>query len=163
MRLFLVRAEHLDEGVIDDLDDLLAGADRADDLFADSTHAHLLDEILDHRQGDVRLQQRDPDLAQGFVHVLVGQRAAAGQAVKDTAKTFAQGVEHGVFSPHDAQSRKAPLSEISPGGGPRRLPFAWNMGQSGRACWIAHDVRRRKARRIPQVKQSGRCQSPGMP
>ena len=85
MRLFLIRAEHFDEGVIDDLDDLLARLDRPDDFLADSAGAHLFDEILHHRQRDVCLEQGDADLAQRLVHVLVGQRAAAGQAVKDTS------------------------------------------------------------------------------
>ena len=91
---FLVRAEHVDEGIIDDLDDLLARADRADDFFADGAHAHLVDEVLDHRQRHVGLEQGYADFAQGFADVLFGQRAAPGQAVEDTAKAFAQGVEH---------------------------------------------------------------------
>ena len=64
-----VRAEHLDQLVVDDLDDLLAGRDRLDDLRADGAVAHLVGEGAHHLEGDVGLEQRAADLAQRRVDV----------------------------------------------------------------------------------------------
>ena len=85
---FALAAQQLHQTVMDDLDDLLAGADRADDLFADRLFADLRSEILHRRQGDVGLQQRHADFAQRGVHILFRERAAPGQAVKDAGKPF---------------------------------------------------------------------------
>ena len=90
----LFAAEHVDERVVNDLDDLLARLHRANDFLAHSARAHTVDEVLDHRQGDVGLKQGDPDFAQGSVHVLFGQCPAARQAVENSSKAFAQRVEH---------------------------------------------------------------------
>ncbi len=90
----LFAAEHLDKAVINNLDDLLTGLDRTNDFLAHRAGAHAVDEILHDRQGDVRLEQGDPNLAQGRVHVLFGQCTATGQAVENSSKAFAQRVEH---------------------------------------------------------------------
>ena len=87
-------AEHLDQRVVDDLDDLLARRDRAQDLLADRLLGHLVDELADHRQGDVGLEQGDPDLAHRGPDVGFVECAAAAQAVEDVAETIAQAVEH---------------------------------------------------------------------
>ena len=47
----------LDQNVVDDLDDLLAGRDGAGHFGANGAVADLGDEFLHHRQGDVGLQQ----------------------------------------------------------------------------------------------------------
>jgi hypothetical protein len=60
---------------VDDLDDLLAGVELADDL---GPEAALLDgrrELLDDLEVDVGLEQRETDLAHGLVDVVLGQRA----------------------------------------------------------------------------------------
>ncbi len=55
-----------------------------------------VDELLDHRQGDVRLEQRHADLPQRVADVLLGEAAAATQAIDDGGKTGGELVEHGV-------------------------------------------------------------------
>ncbi len=92
-----VGAEHGDQLVMDDLDDHLAGRDRADHLLADRLLAHLGDEILDHRQGDVGLEQRHAHFAHGLGHVGLAQRAAAGQPVENPGQFRAQTFKHAVF------------------------------------------------------------------
>src|SRR5713226_8688036 len=56
--------------------------------------AHAVDEILDHQQRDVGLEQRDADLAQRRVDVVLGQRAVAAQPVEDVVEAVAQAFEH---------------------------------------------------------------------
>src|SRR3546814_1682882 len=57
-----------------------------------------------HRQGDVGLQQRHPDLAQRGVHVLLAERAAARQLLEDAGKPFLKAVEH--------RGRSIPVSKL---------------------------------------------------
>ena len=45
-----LRAQHLDQSVMDDLDDLLARRDRAQHLLADRLLGRLVDELADHRE-----------------------------------------------------------------------------------------------------------------
>ena len=87
-------AEHLDERVMDDLDDLLAGGDRAQHLLADRFLRGSVDELADDREGDVGLEQGDSDLAHRRAHVGLGQRAAAAQPVEHTVEAIAQALEH---------------------------------------------------------------------
>jgi hypothetical protein len=83
------RAEHLDQGVVDDLDDLLARRDRAQHLLADRLLGGAVDELSDDRQRDVRLEQGDAHLAHRAAHVGLVERAAAAQAVEHAAQTIA--------------------------------------------------------------------------
>ena len=106
-------AEHLDERVVDDLDDLLARSDRAQNLLADRLLGRLVDELAHHRQRHVGLEQGDPDLAHRPAHVGLGQRAAAAQPVEDGAEAVAQTVEHALPSAR-RQTRKTPAGETSP-------------------------------------------------
>ena len=59
-----IRAQHLHELVVDDLDHLLAGGDRLDHLGADRAGAHLVREGAHHLEGHVGLEQGAADLAQ---------------------------------------------------------------------------------------------------
>ena len=68
---------------MDDLDDLLARRDRADDLVPDGALGDLVDDGLDDGQRDVGFEQRDPHFAHGGAHVELGQRATAAQLVED--------------------------------------------------------------------------------
>jgi hypothetical protein len=61
---------------------LLARLDRADHLFAGRRLPGAGDEVLDHRQGHVGVEQGQTDLAQGLVHILLGQHAATGEPVE---------------------------------------------------------------------------------
>ena len=67
--------------------------------------AHLGDEVAHHRQRDVGLEQRDADLAQRLVDVLLGQHAAAAQPVEDAGEPVGQCVEHKGLQPESAAAR----------------------------------------------------------
>ena len=87
-------AEDGDQLVVDDLDDLLGGVERGGDL---GVAGPLLDrghEVLDHRQVDVGLEQRTPDLAGGLVDVGLGEAALAAEALERRRQAILQSVEH---------------------------------------------------------------------
>ena len=84
----------VDQRVVHDLDDLLAGCDRFGHRLAGGLVLHRLDEIARHGQRDVGLQQGDAHLAQGGFDVVFAQRALFGQAVKDTREAFGQILKH---------------------------------------------------------------------
>ena len=71
---------------MDDLDHLLAGRDRADDVFADGARAHLVDEVLHHRQRHVGLDQGGAHFGQGGIDIGLGERAAPAKLVEDAAR-----------------------------------------------------------------------------
>ena len=91
----VARREELDELVVDDLDDLLAGRQALEDLVADGPLADARDEVLDDLEVDVGLEQRQPDLAHGGIDVGLADPAAAGQVAERLAQPLAEGVEHG--------------------------------------------------------------------
>ena len=94
-------AEDRHELLVDDLDDLLRGVERAADLLAAGPLLHRRDELLDHRQGDVGLEQRDADLARGGVDVGLGEPALALEVLEGVGKAVGESGEHGVVSPRD--------------------------------------------------------------
>ena len=55
---------------------------------------HLVDEILDHRQRDIGLQQRHAHFAQRLLDVLLAQARLAGNPAQGLGKSFTQGVKH---------------------------------------------------------------------
>jgi hypothetical protein len=79
---------------VDDLDDHLAGCDRANDRLADRLAAHLVGKTPDHIEGDIGLDQRTADLAHRLVDVGLRQRAALRQLVEDAAEALGEGFEH---------------------------------------------------------------------
>jgi hypothetical protein len=91
---------------VDDLDDLLAGRDRAKHMLADRLLGRPVDELADHRQCDVGLEQGDPDLAHRRADIRLGQSAAAAKTVEDCAEAVAQTVEHALPSSARAQNAK---------------------------------------------------------
>ena len=52
-------------------------------------------EVLDHRQVDVGLEQRHPDLPGGGVDVGLGEPALAAEVLERRGEAVLQGVEHG--------------------------------------------------------------------
>ena len=86
--------QHLDQGVMDDLDDHLPGGDGLDDLLPDRAVLDGGDELLDHRQGDVGLQQGDTHLAHGLVDVVLRDAALAAQLLQHIAEATGQPIEH---------------------------------------------------------------------
>ncbi len=106
-----VAAEHLDQRVVDDLDDLLPRRDRSRDLRADRARGDAVDEVLDHRQRDVGLEQRDPHLAHRRAHVELGQRPAPAELVEHPGKPVGETIEHQYLI-----TKNAPAGEPSPAG-----------------------------------------------
>ena len=121
-------AQRFDQRVVDDLDHLLAGRDRADDAFADGARAHAVDEVLDHRQRHIGFEQRDADFAQRLVDVGLRQRAAAAQAVEGGGEALLQTVEHSESAyPHPSYARHAGDASLS-------SPADGHPGQAGPAA-----------------------------
>src|SRR6185295_6007569 len=87
-------AQHLDQVIVDDLDDHLARRDRADDVGADRLGADPVDELADDRQGHVGFEEGRADLAQGRVDIGLGERTAPAKLVEYVTQTFAQTLEH---------------------------------------------------------------------
>jgi hypothetical protein len=88
----------VDEFLVHDLDDLLGWVERLGDLGAARPLLQARDERLDHRQRDVGLEERQPDLARGSVDVGVGEPTLAPQLREDPGEPVAQGVKHGSSS-----------------------------------------------------------------
>ncbi len=87
-------AHHAHEFVVDDLDERLARRQALVDFLADDACLHAVDEVLDHRQRHVGLEQRHPHLPQRVADVLFGEAAAAAQALDDGGKAGGKLVEH---------------------------------------------------------------------
>ncbi len=83
------------ELVVDDLHDLLAGVELADQLRAQAALLDLGGELLDDLEVDVRLEQGQADLAHRRVDVLLAQRAVLAQVAERGLELLGEGVEHG--------------------------------------------------------------------
>ena len=88
-------AQHLDQRVIDDLDDLLVGPHRLQDVAADGLFAHSGDEGFHDRQGDIGIQKRKPDLAQRGIDIRFAQRTALAKGAENVLQLVLQTVKHG--------------------------------------------------------------------
>ncbi len=89
-----IGAQHLDQLVMDDLDDHLAGLDRLQHRRADRLFAHAVGEGAHNLKCNVGFQQRAAHLAQRSSDIRLAERAAAGQPVKDGTKPFLKVLEH---------------------------------------------------------------------
>ena len=94
---FRLRAQHLDQLVMDDLHHHLARRDRAQHFLADGLLAGLGNEILHHRQGDIGLQQRHAHFAHDLLDVALGEGAAPLQSLEHIAELAGQAVEQGLY------------------------------------------------------------------
>ena len=110
------RAQGLDQLVVHDLHDHLAGRDRLDDFDADGALLHLVGEGAGDVERDVGFDQRAPHLLQRRVDIGLRQRAAPGQAVEDCIQTLGKAVEHYYLLPLPAGGRGR-VSEASEGEG----------------------------------------------
>ena len=79
---------------MDDADQRLPRRQRPHDFLADRLFLHRGDEVLDDRQRDVGLEQREADFAQRVGDVDVGEARLAAQRFDDARKPLGQGVEH---------------------------------------------------------------------
>jgi hypothetical protein len=117
-------AQELHELVVDDLDDLLAGGQRLQDVLPDGLLADAGHEVLDDLEVDVRLEQRQPDLAHGGIHVGLADPTPAGQVVEGRSQALAEGIEHG------------PLR--TPSGGWTGRRGGWGRARPGGARVLTH-------------------------
>ena len=79
---------------VDQLDELLIRADTAHHFGTDRLAPHLLDEVLDHQQAHIRLQQGATHLLERFVDVRLRNRGLTPQALDGVFKTLGKFVEH---------------------------------------------------------------------
>ena len=82
IQVALLRTQHLDERIVDDLDDLLAGSDRFQDRLANGLFGRLVHKFPNNWQGHVGFQQSDAHFAHCFADISLVQRTATTQAVK---------------------------------------------------------------------------------
>ena len=87
-------AEHFDHLQVDDVDDLLHGAEALGDVCAERPLADAGDEVLDDFVVDVGLEQGEADLAQSLVEVFLGDGAAPAQAPEYALQLIGKGVKH---------------------------------------------------------------------
>ena len=87
-------AEDRDELLVNDLDDLLGRVQRRGDLFAGGPLLDLGDEGPDNRQGDICLQQRDPDFTAGGVNIGGRKPPVPAQRGEDLGEPVGKSLEH---------------------------------------------------------------------
>ena len=87
-----------DELVVDDLDDLLGGAEGGGDLGAHGLDADVLDEGVDDGEVDVGLEEGEADLLHGLGDVFFSDGALAAEGFEGTLEFFGEGFKHGFFS-----------------------------------------------------------------
>jgi len=83
-----VLAKNLDQFVAHNLDDLLARGERGQHFLADRLSANLVDELLDHLEVDVGLEQREADFAQRLVNVLLGELGLPAEGLEGALEFF---------------------------------------------------------------------------
>ena len=76
-------------------DERLARRQAADHFLAERLGAHRVDEMLDHRQRHVGLEQRHAHLAQRVLDVRLGEARLAADRLDDLREPRGQVVEHG--------------------------------------------------------------------
>ena len=70
---------------MNDLEDRLRGRQRLEDVGSDGALFDARDERLGRSQRNVRLEQRDPDFAQRFVDLALGDPPPSAQAIENRA------------------------------------------------------------------------------
>ena len=90
-----------------DADEGLAGREAGRDLGAERRALDAVDEALDDRQCDVRLEQRHAHFAQRLGDVLFGHATAAAQRLHGALEALGQLVEHA-----GCRSRRRPIQSV---------------------------------------------------
>jgi hypothetical protein len=80
--------------LVDDLHDLLARRQALEDVLAEGALAHVRDEVTDDCEVDVRLEQRQADLAHGARNRLVVEPALLAQVAENPLQLVGKRVEH---------------------------------------------------------------------
>ncbi|KHS43294.1 hypothetical protein NJ75_03926 [Novosphingobium subterraneum] len=86
VKLGRAATKHLDQRIVDDLDDLLAGRDRLQDRLANGLLRNGVNKSANDGKGNVGLKQRDPHFAHRRKDIFLTQRAAATQAIEYASK-----------------------------------------------------------------------------
>ena len=81
-------AHELDELVIDDLDDHLAGVQSIHDVLTDGSLLHRFGEVLDHLEVDVGLEEGHLDLLHGLADILLGQATLCAELFEYICQFF---------------------------------------------------------------------------
>ena len=89
-------AQDVDQLLVHGPDDLLARGQALRQRLGADPQPDAVDETAGDGELDVRIEERGPDLPQGFVKVLVADAPLAAQARRDPLEAVRQGVEHGV-------------------------------------------------------------------
>jgi hypothetical protein len=79
-------------------DERLSGRQAAHHFCAERLGAHRIDEMLHHRQRDIRLQQRHAHFAQRVLDVGFREARFAADLLDDLGEPRGQGIEHGVIN-----------------------------------------------------------------
>src|SRR5258708_4002666 len=80
---------------MEDLNDLLSGGNAAQHLFAERFLSYARDEFLRDLKVNVGFEQREPDLSQRVVDVLLGDRAMTAQVLENILQLIAELGKHG--------------------------------------------------------------------
>src|SRR5262249_15058127 len=88
-----------DEFVVNDLDDLLAGVEGAEDFLADGAFGDALDESVGDGEVHVGIEQRAADLLHALADVGFGDAPAAAQLLQPFAQGFLDAFKHGPNPP----------------------------------------------------------------
>ena len=87
-------AEHCDELVAHDFNDLLGGGKRGEYLGADGLDANVLDEVADDVEVDVGFKQGYADFAESFRDVFFRERALAAEGLEGALKFVSKIFKH---------------------------------------------------------------------
>ena len=90
----MLTAEGHHELVANHLDHLLGGGEGPHDLVGRGPLADPGQEVVDHLEGDVGVQQGRADVVQGRVHLFRVELASGPEAPKDAVQASLEGVEH---------------------------------------------------------------------
>jgi hypothetical protein len=83
-----ITAHQRRELLVDQLHDLLSGVQRLEHLGAERALLHRRGELLDHLEVDVRLEQREADLAHRLVDVVLGELSARADVAEGGLEAF---------------------------------------------------------------------------
>ena len=97
LQLGLRAAHETGKLLVDDLDHLLTGEQGLHDLGTHGALGNDLDEVLDHLEVDVGLQQSELDLAHTRLDVGLGQGALTAEFLKGLIQLFAETLKHWFF------------------------------------------------------------------
>ena len=90
----LLLAQHRDQLVVDDLDDLMPGPDALEDVGPDGLGLDPLEEIAGEIEADVRLEEDPADFPESFLDCVFGQNAAPRELLERGVQFGGQLVEH---------------------------------------------------------------------